>query len=190
LNPRPLGYSMSKPAPIYGGPSRPCSPASALLAASQCLTASRMTLPVHGVSTTPEPRSAGGGQLECPIRRHDLPLDFSDTSCAFRPSTVTRQSHKPIPMRPAVPADYLFRIPCRRCSRRAGSSRHRGAGRLARPRSSARRWRTRRQGDPRFRKQVGPVAAGSRSRRRPCLLQPGRGDRLAPQRVQQVRLEP
>jgi hypothetical protein len=43
---------MSKPAPVHAGSSRLSNPASALLSASRCLTASRVTLPVHGVSTT------------------------------------------------------------------------------------------------------------------------------------------
>jgi hypothetical protein len=50
---------MSKPVPAYGGSSGPCSPACALLHAPQCLTASTVSLPVHGVSTaratTPKP---------------------------------------------------------------------------------------------------------------------------------------
>jgi hypothetical protein len=43
---------MSKPAPIYGGSLRLCSPGSALFSAPRCLTASRVTLLVHGVFTT------------------------------------------------------------------------------------------------------------------------------------------
>src|SRR2546430_5466639 len=43
---------MSKPAPIYRGSSRPCSPACALLDAPRCLAASPVSPPVHGVSTT------------------------------------------------------------------------------------------------------------------------------------------
>ena len=46
---------MSKPVAVYAGSSRPCSPASpasGLLAASRCLTASRIAPPVHGISTT------------------------------------------------------------------------------------------------------------------------------------------
>jgi hypothetical protein len=50
---------MSKPVPIHGGSSRPCSPACALLDAPRCLTASQMVPPVHGVfttrATTPDP---------------------------------------------------------------------------------------------------------------------------------------
>src|ERR1700751_5326037 len=44
---------MSKPVPVYAGSPRPCSPACALLCAPRCLAASRVALPVHGVSTTP-----------------------------------------------------------------------------------------------------------------------------------------
>jgi hypothetical protein len=43
---------MSKPVPVYGGSSRPCSPACALFDAPQCLAASPVSLPVHGISTT------------------------------------------------------------------------------------------------------------------------------------------
>ena len=43
---------MSKPVPVHGGSSRPCSPACALLHAPRCLTASQVAAPVHGVSTT------------------------------------------------------------------------------------------------------------------------------------------
>jgi hypothetical protein len=43
---------MSKPVPVHAGSSRPRSPGFVLLAASQCLTASRMSLPVHDVFTT------------------------------------------------------------------------------------------------------------------------------------------
>jgi len=43
---------MSKPAPIYGGLSCPCSPACALLHAPRCLAASQVALLVHDVSTT------------------------------------------------------------------------------------------------------------------------------------------
>src|SRR4029077_17574592 len=44
---------MSKPVPVYAGSPRPRSPACALLCAPRCLAASRVALPVHGVSTTP-----------------------------------------------------------------------------------------------------------------------------------------
>jgi hypothetical protein len=43
---------MSKPVPIHVGSPRPSSPASALLSASECPTASLTAMPVHGVSTT------------------------------------------------------------------------------------------------------------------------------------------
>ena len=53
---------MSKPVPIHAGSPRPSGPASALVSASRCLTASQVALPVHGVfttrATTPEPPSA------------------------------------------------------------------------------------------------------------------------------------
>src|SRR4029077_13714857 len=44
---------MSKTVPVHGGSSRPCCPACAPLGAPRCLAASRVALPVHGVSTTP-----------------------------------------------------------------------------------------------------------------------------------------
>jgi len=66
---------MSKPVSIYGGSSRPCSPACALLHAPRCLTASQVAAPVHGVSTTgattPDPRlSTPAGR---PGRRSGVP---------------------------------------------------------------------------------------------------------------------
>src|SRR5690349_9645719 len=52
---------MSKPTPIYADSPRLPSPVSALLDAPQCLAASRIVPPVHGVSTTrattPDPGS-------------------------------------------------------------------------------------------------------------------------------------
>jgi hypothetical protein len=65
---------MSKTVPIHGGSSRPRSPACAVPGASRCLAASRIALPVHGVSTTsattPKPPSAPAGRLGgTPIRR-------------------------------------------------------------------------------------------------------------------------
>src|SRR5437016_14411065 len=43
---------MSKPVPVYEDSPRPCSPTCALHQAPQCLAASQVALPVHGVSTT------------------------------------------------------------------------------------------------------------------------------------------
>jgi hypothetical protein len=71
---------MSKTVPVYGGASRPCSPACAVLGASWCLAASRIALAVHGVSTTPattpQPPSAPAGRDADPARQ-GLRLDTS-----------------------------------------------------------------------------------------------------------------
>jgi hypothetical protein len=53
---------MSKPAPVHGDSPRPSSPESALLCPSRRLTASRVALPVHGVSTTRATTSDPGSQ--------------------------------------------------------------------------------------------------------------------------------
>ena len=72
-------WVMSKPVPVYGGSSRPCSPAWVLLSAARRLAASRMAPPVHGVSTaratTPKPPSAPAGR---PGRRSGAPGSVTD----------------------------------------------------------------------------------------------------------------
>ena len=70
---------MSKPAGVHAGSSRPSNPASPLLPAPRCLTTSRMSLPVHGVSTTgvttAKLPSTPAGQPGTPIRRtHPHPM--------------------------------------------------------------------------------------------------------------------
>ncbi len=65
---------MSKPTLIYTDSPRLCSPACALVSASRCLAASRVALPVYGVSTTrattPELPSARASR---PERRSSAP---------------------------------------------------------------------------------------------------------------------
>jgi hypothetical protein len=55
---------MSKTVPVYGGSSRPCSPACALLYAPRCLAVSRISPPVHGVSTTSVTTPGSGDQRQ------------------------------------------------------------------------------------------------------------------------------
>lgn len=63
---------MSKPVPVYGGSSLLRSPACALLDAQPRLTASRVALPVHGVSTTGA-TTPGAISMSRPVRRSGGP---------------------------------------------------------------------------------------------------------------------
>src|SRR4029450_5721678 len=76
--------------PVYGGSSRPCGPACALLDAPRCLTASLVALPVHGVSTTRSTTPGPGSQHESAGQDADLAW-LRDITCQApktRPSRV------------------------------------------------------------------------------------------------------
>jgi len=101
---------MSKTVPVYPGSSRLSSPACALLSAPRCLAASRISPPVHGVSTTSvttPKRPVGTRQCQAiagTLSRacHDLPLDAFTRDDRVRQCAITRQSHCQRPMRSAA----------------------------------------------------------------------------------------
>ena len=124
---------MSKPVPVYADSPRPSSPASALLAASRCLTASRVAPPVHDVSTTrattPDPgdQHHSVGQDADPASQ-DLSLRHLEYEISVWLRTNTCQTHGQCP---------CVQRPCRIRSRRR---RHGGRWALslwARPASRA-----------------------------------------------------
>src|SRR6266702_8883500 len=91
---------MSKPVPVYGGSSRPCSPACALLHAPRCLTTSQVASPVHGVSTTPvttpqpHPHQPAGQDADPACQ--GLPLGTPNTKISASARAASRSGPLPI----------------------------------------------------------------------------------------------
>jgi hypothetical protein len=85
----------------------PAGPACVLLAASQCLTASRDALLVRCISTT---RATTPESPAARARRHDLPLDAPghEIRNPVWPCAITRKGHSQCPRAEPLPAEYVI----------------------------------------------------------------------------------